>query len=213
MQRTWVCPQCEDAVRAPSVPRKDDVRRYCLPCSKRTGKLVQRTCPALEKRRAERGAANKARHKARAERARERELKHYTVGGVNLKAEARTLWRLLKNAEGFHPVAEPAMRIRRSRRTRYGGKLGHYDPRRHEIMIRDYPGITPHDVRETLAHELVHARIDRGLHDGWHGPTFKRTLWHLMREAYGATGEGVIRNRFHGRYAAALRNKEKEGQE
>jgi hypothetical protein len=50
--KRWVCPNCSGGLLAPSRPRKDDVRRYCLGCSKRTGRLVERTCPALERERA-----------------------------------------------------------------------------------------------------------------------------------------------------------------
>ncbi len=37
---------------APDRPRADDVRRFCLVCSARNGRLVKRVCPALEHKRA-----------------------------------------------------------------------------------------------------------------------------------------------------------------
>lgn len=46
--RRWTCPTCGSGVLAPDAPRKDDARRYCLDCTARTGRLVQRACPALE---------------------------------------------------------------------------------------------------------------------------------------------------------------------
>jgi hypothetical protein len=46
--RLWVCPRCKDGCKAPSRPRRDDVRRYCLACSKATGRLVERVSPAIQ---------------------------------------------------------------------------------------------------------------------------------------------------------------------
>lgn len=46
----WVCPDCSSTKLAPQKPRRDDVRRYCLPCSEKTGRLVQRVCPVLQKK-------------------------------------------------------------------------------------------------------------------------------------------------------------------
>jgi len=50
-QVRWKCTICNSGVLAPSRPRKDDVRRYCLQCSGKTGKLVERIAPSLEKKR------------------------------------------------------------------------------------------------------------------------------------------------------------------
>lgn len=49
--RRWVCPDCGTGKLAPSRPRRDDVRRYCLRCSERTGRLVERVCPVNERAR------------------------------------------------------------------------------------------------------------------------------------------------------------------
>jgi len=51
MTRLWKCPECGKGLRAPGRLRKNDTRRYCLPCSAKTGKLVERVCPAAEKKR------------------------------------------------------------------------------------------------------------------------------------------------------------------
>jgi hypothetical protein len=51
--------------------RRDDVRRFCLPCSEETGRLVERACPALDAKRERAAEARKER--AAAERAEERE--------------------------------------------------------------------------------------------------------------------------------------------
>ena len=38
----WVCPECEGRVLGSTRPRKNSVKLYCLPCSGRTGFLVER---------------------------------------------------------------------------------------------------------------------------------------------------------------------------
>lgn len=49
----WVCPNDDnhEGKLAPSRPRKDDIRRYCLVCSEKTGRLVERVAPRLEAKR------------------------------------------------------------------------------------------------------------------------------------------------------------------
>ena len=46
--KIWRCPLCRVGIRAPSRIRKTDAKRYCLPCTKDTGKLVERMCVARE---------------------------------------------------------------------------------------------------------------------------------------------------------------------
>ena len=50
-RKRFVCPLCEDTRLAPSRMARDDVRRFCLGCSERTGKLVARVSPVLERQR------------------------------------------------------------------------------------------------------------------------------------------------------------------
>lgn len=59
--RRWVCPKCGTGCLAPSKPRLDDVRRYCLVCSESTGRLVLRHCPSIDR---ERERAEKERQEA-----------------------------------------------------------------------------------------------------------------------------------------------------
>jgi hypothetical protein len=55
-QVRWKCPICDDGLLAPTRPRRNDVRRYCLPCSTKSGRLVDRFAPSLEKKREKRTA-------------------------------------------------------------------------------------------------------------------------------------------------------------
>ena len=81
----WSCPNGHVDVLGPSRPRRDNVCRYCLPCSQLLGRLTGRTALSLmresEKRRESRGARHEARETARAAR----ETAHYTVAGIDLR--------------------------------------------------------------------------------------------------------------------------------
>lgn len=55
----WACPICNKGALGPSRPRKDNAVRYCLPCTAKTGKLVARTCPALDSKRDRKTQAKK----------------------------------------------------------------------------------------------------------------------------------------------------------
>lgn len=55
--KIWRCPMClESGVRAPTAMRRDDVRRFCLDCSQRTGFLVSRVNVTAANRKAAREA-------------------------------------------------------------------------------------------------------------------------------------------------------------
>lgn len=95
-QKRWVCPDCGKGALAPSKMTEVDVRRYCLPCSKRTGKLVRRTCPALtvERERAkQQRLAREQRKRATRRRQnlakREAQIARETVCGVVVRALVR----------------------------------------------------------------------------------------------------------------------------
>jgi len=49
----WICPNdtSHEGKLAPSRPRKDDIRRYCLVCSEKSGRLVERVAPSLQAKR------------------------------------------------------------------------------------------------------------------------------------------------------------------
>lgn len=72
MNLRWKCPTCERGTNAPQRMRTDDVRRFCLPCSTTTGRLVRRVCPVLESVRVERDRRRREKARAKKERTRER---------------------------------------------------------------------------------------------------------------------------------------------
>lgn len=64
-KKRWVCPICNVGKLGGQRPAKDNIIRYCLPCSEKTGKLVLRICPADEtkkRKKAEALAAKKAKN-------------------------------------------------------------------------------------------------------------------------------------------------------
>lgn len=65
--------------------RRDDVRRFCLPCSEVTGRLVERLCPA-----AERVSAKKAERRKKRSKTRARKKSATQQRGVQAKREAKS---------------------------------------------------------------------------------------------------------------------------
>jgi hypothetical protein len=105
----WVCPTCNEGKLAPRRPRRDDVRRYCLPCSEKSGRLVSRVNPTLESKRQARKA--RAAAKRRAKYVFKPPRGYYVIAGINtdrnwegyFKADARVL--RVRTTKGRGPVA------------------------------------------------------------------------------------------------------------
>lgn len=180
--KRWVCPRCDAGVLAPSRPRKDDVRRYCLDCSKKTGRLVERTCPALDKARATSTTARKARTAAKVARARESAKAKHSIGDLDLMAEARRFWALptMKDARKTHrPRVTKLPKITWRRSARKWHTSGYCRPSWQEIVVT--LGKDPHDAQGVLLHELVHAVLPTSER---HGSLFKSTMRSAYREAF-----------------------------
>lgn len=207
----WVCPTCNSGALAPERPRKDDVRRYCLPCSKRTGKLVERAAPVLQARR-EKAAAQRS---ERTQRLVVRETECWTVAGVDVRGLARECWTALGNVvdEFFADrrlvrtgVPTIILRRRRQRRWKYIGSDGEYTrvvpargtsgwARGHSrVTLLVNPECDLAKIRELMVHELAHCmhcclrrdRADRTL-DGPHGDTFNRLMVNAAARLWGVT--------------------------
>jgi len=179
MSRRWVCPACGSGVLAPDRPRRDDVRRYCLDCSAETGRLVERSCPALD--RAREASRERAAYRAatKTQRAADARRAAHTLDGFDLLAEARRLWRLpgMKAApRGNRPLPTISFRFSRTK-THSSGHCKTTTPGR-DIVVTC--GTNLADARCVLLHELVHA-AERP-HE-WHGPRFKARERLVFREA------------------------------
>lgn len=167
--RRWVCPGCNQGLHAPGRLRSDDVRLYCLPCSAKTGRLVKRGCPALERERALAVARRREREALAAARRREAEAAKVTVGGVNLLVEAARLWKV-PALKAFGPKAPlPAIEIRRSTTRFHTSGVYYYRERRVVLTV----GTDPAGAVEALLHELTHARVGREGHSA--------RFWSILR--------------------------------
>lgn len=116
----WVCPVCNTGCLAPTRPRADDTRRYCLRCSEKSGRLVRRIAPALEKAREQRVALRTLVAKKKAETAKKRAAAYYTVAGLDLRGEMVAMLRadVFKGGSRqgvLHRADLPTLRVRRHR--------------------------------------------------------------------------------------------------
>jgi hypothetical protein len=191
--KRWVCPQCGGAQRAPERPRKDDARRYCFPCSTKTGRLVQRTCPVLDKQRYQSALriADKAMRRVTKDKAK------WMVAGLDVRRVASKCWRALKTLGYVKDHRDlPKLYVMRSNWGTRGWAHAHG-------TVRLYFGHGKHagspapdqaTVRELVLHELCH-HIDRAFRDGHnHGPKFNGALCDAARHLWGfdemSSGEG-----------------------
>jgi hypothetical protein len=156
--RRWNCPRCGAGINAPERMRRDDVRRYCLDCSRSTGRLVERVAPALERRRA--ASKQKQSERAAAERSKQREARSYL--GVDMIAEARRMWNLPSMREAHRGRRMPEVQLRR--------RDGNYNTGhawRSRIVVTMGGDLA--SVLATLLHELAHAAAPAASHhdDVW----------------------------------------------
>lgn len=184
-QIRWRCEQCGDGLLAPMRPRMNDVRRYCLPCSSKTGRLVQRVAPVLEKKRsakkavvAKRSARKRAtaanRRKATASVASvKRQAERFGEYGMPIQKEAERIWKLLEKRHRGRQlpnlrISWKTTKVDADGKMWFGGRVAgmafHSD---WEIMLKPQPSWA------TLAHELCHLAV--GVGHG-HNEVFYRTL-------------------------------------
>jgi hypothetical protein len=178
----------------------------------KTGQLVQRIAPALERKRtaatataAAKAKAKRAREAKERERKKQAETERFTVEGVDLRIEMAKLIKLRafggKNGRLYR--RPPTFTI--NRRTQMPlSQFGLAYPAENRFIVATWPGISLADARETLVHELVHIHLGP---DEGHGPNFTRLMTAAFREAYKVLPVGVRDNRYHGRYAAALKRR------
>lgn len=198
-QTRWHCPNNCPAVLGPTKPRRDDVRRYCLVCSALQGRLVERTAPALDKRREERAVARKAKTAKAAWRDAAQETAYYTVVGLDLRALVAEFCRTPALSSNV-----PSMRMRLRARdvtilvrrcSRRPQRLGFARYSTNSITIADYPGITPEALREIVLHELSHLRAG-GRGGESHGVRWKTVFRLACEQAIGVRPR--VENRFVG---------------
>jgi hypothetical protein len=146
--KRWVCPLCNGGALAPAAPRADDVRGYCLACSKRTGRLVRRTCPSLVRERGARREAQRADAKATRAKATAREVAAWTACALDVRIVARRCWRALGQRSEL-----PAIKLRR-RVSRGTCGRAYFGERR--VVLSIGPDCDTAKLWELVLHELAH---------------------------------------------------------
>lgn len=197
MNVRWSCPKCSDTVIASSRPRKDDVRRYCLGCSAKTGRLVLRVAPVLERAREARVEKRKAKLAKEKAKADAKEAAYYTIDGVNLLDEMHRLLRAktFKGPRGKALRANPPkLVVRRSKIIL--STLGHANLDAHEVHVNTVPNTVASRAVRTLLHEIVHLYVGHRRGDGWHGVAFRNTFRLTAEEMLGEKLKFVGYSRF-----------------
>lgn len=181
-QMRWKCPQCDSGALAPSRPRRDDVRRYCLTCSAKTGRLVERSAPALDKKRQQ--AKQRSTDKQKIKRAKVTQAKT-AHSGFDVIKEAERLWAILQKQETKSSRPVPTIKVVNRKRR---GSSGYYDGHGVGLQL----GTEMVDAWQTTAHELVHAIGYPG-----HGHDFYKCLkqltearWNTRVNSYNWTRAG-----------------------
>lgn len=113
--KIWRCPECGSGVRAPQQPRRNDTRRFCLDCSAQSPILVERICPANERRREKSVARSRAKASGKAQAQSKRITKAFTAVSANGTAEVdmRPVFRRLKRllVDKAQDIGEPGTAV------------------------------------------------------------------------------------------------------
>ena len=177
-QHRWICPSCGSGALLGSRPRRNATSRYCLPCSTRTGYLVERDCPTLNAKRAEkheRKAALVVEHKARE---RVKADAKVTFAGINVRDETRRVIAVARTLGKMPPVRSVVIRTRREGRhtSGYARYSGH-------IVLTLSHEAAPCAIKALIAHEVAH--VLHGGVDGPHSESYWTCLAELVEAAYG----------------------------
>jgi hypothetical protein len=192
-QVRWKCAICNHGLLAPMKPRKNDVRRYCLPCSSKTGKLVERISPTLEKQREIKTVQRKVQtQKKNAKVSVKKKVRREKVSSVNkrqamIEKEGQRIWKLM---EGWHKGKPmPQIQIKDARKERGHG----WSNCRNLIQVNIRRNQTERGSKwawYVLAHELAHVACPPLLRDGKrdsHHKEFYRALKHACEKRWKVT--------------------------
>lgn len=162
MNTRWKCLICNAGVLAPTKPRKNDVRRYCLKCSKETGFLVERVAPTLEKKRELKKAVASKKSKAKRATINKKNAPAKAQDRIDaqrvkmIHKEAGKIWKLMTPYHGNRPL--PKINIVRAQNR--GKQYGHAYLNTIQVNVdRDQSVNQSKRVWEVLAHELAHCAV------------------------------------------------------
>lgn len=155
-----------------------DTRRYCLPCSKRAGVLVQRVMPSRDTERARRDEQRKAREVKTRERTAAKRAQHTQSERGQLETFARMALKLRAFA-ALRTTPEFKIRLP-APATRHAESTGHaYGNDRFVVTA----GTDAADARGTILHEIAHCAA--GYADGPHGDAWRSVFVEATRELTG----------------------------
>lgn len=187
-QVRWKCEKCDDGLLAPSRPRKNDVRRYCLPCSSKQGTLVERIAPALEKHREKRAAFVSNKNKEKRVRVAEKlqpVKEQQRISALRKKMihkEAERIWELMKP---YHKGKRlPQIVIARGKN--WGSQRGYAQSTWNNIQVnvdRDQSVSRSKRVWQVLAHELCHCAVPPIMRNGARD-VHSREFYHCLRDVW-----------------------------
>lgn len=217
--KIWRCPNCDDGIRAPAHLRKIDVRRYCLLCSKTTGKLVERTVPSRDAERVRSELLRKEREIKQRERTAAKRSAYWQTERGQLETFARMAMKL----EAFEAAQIRTFKIRLAGPTRQywvsGSRLvdgvavpftesrsgvrpattsGHaYGKTRFVITA----GHDRADALATILHEIAHcaagSHCAAGYKGGAHGDGWRSVFASGVHELTGETPSGKTKTDIH----------------
>lgn len=187
-QVRWKCGVCDSGLLAPTKPRKNDVRRYCLPCSSKTGKLVERVAPTLEKQRTAKKEAVKKKAVAKRASVAKRTAPAKAQQRIDaqrsklIHAEAEKIWKLMQPYHNGKPL--PKIVIARGRN--HGKQVGHASYWKNEIQVnvdRSQCDSRSKRVWTVLAHELCHVAVPPITRNG-RRDSHSREFYHCLRDVW-----------------------------
>lgn len=193
-QVRWKCEICNHGLLAPMKPRKNDVRRYCLPCSAKTGKLVERVSPTLEKQRATKTVQRKVQtQKKNAKVSVKKKARREKVSSIKkrqamIEKEGQRIWKLMEAWHKGKPM--PKITIVNARNQHGAGHATYWN---NEIQVNIRPKQTASASKwawYVLAHELAHCACPPVRTNGKrdvHHKEFYRALKHACEKRWKVT--------------------------
>jgi len=193
-QVRWKCANCDHGLLAPMKPRKNDVRRYCLPCSAKTGKLVERVSPTLEKQRAIKTVQRKVQTQKKnakvtvKKKARRQKVSSIKKRQAMIEKEGQRIWKLM---EAWHKGKRmPKITIVNARNQHGAGHATYWE---NEIQVNIRRKQTQSGSKwawYVLAHELAHCACPPVRTNGKrdvHHKEFYRALKHACEKRWKVT--------------------------
>lgn len=185
----WVCPICGVGALGSSRPRKNATVRYCLACSAKSEYLVERSAPALAKKRSAVSQAKATQRKKRVQRAEAKETERWTFGSIDLRKEADRICKRFK-------IRKPNISLRI-------GKSWGCSGRSHggRVTMTVYEKASGSEALALLIHELAHEA------NPWSGHRSKwRATFVEMAETYGVpVGSSETKAQIHRAVEVALK--------